>query len=189
MIEWRRSARAEYGRFLLIDRDGVLNVNRADYVKSFAEVILYRDALEALALLERNGVGVILVSNQSGLNRGLIAWDDFLEMHAGIIHRVEEHGGFIQAAFYCPHRPDEQCQCRKPSPAMLFAACRFAGIAPRQTFFVGDSESDMTAAKNAGCPGVRIRRGDSQGAGPAAADEPHFATLLEAVSSLYGNNI
>ena len=72
--------------------------------------------------------------------------------------RVEEYGGSIEAAFYCPHRPDEKCECRKPAPAMILAACRFAGIDPGQTFFIGDSDSDMRAAENAGCPGIRIRR-------------------------------
>lgn len=189
MLVWFGAAKPRYGRFLLLDRDGVVNENRPDYVKSLAEVRFYRDALEALAYLERNDVGVILISNQSGINRGLIGWDDFWEMHAGVIRRVEECGGTIQAAFYCPHRPDENCQCRKPAPAMIFSACRFAGIDPSQTFFFGDSESDIEAAQNAGCPGVRICRADSRATGPCGPDKPNFKTLLDAVLSIYGKNI
>ncbi|MDA8308753.1 MAG: HAD family hydrolase [Deltaproteobacteria bacterium] len=190
MLVWLSSARPQYGRFILLDRDGVLNVNRPDYIKSLAELNFYRDALEALAFLERNGVGVILVSNQSGINRGLIEWEDFREIHEGVIRRVEECGGRIQAAFYCPHRPDEKCECRKPAPAMIFAACRYAGIAPAQTFFAGDSESDMKAAENAGCRGVRICRTDGEvTTGLCAPEEPNFPTLLDAVSSIYGKGI
>lgn len=189
MLAWLGSAKPRYDRFLLLDRDGVLNVNRPDYVKSLREVRFYRDALEALALLERNEVGVILVSNQSGINRGLIGWDDFLEIHEGVIRRVHECGGAIQAAFYCPHRPDEKCECRKPAPAMIFAACRFAGIDPGQTVFVGDSESDIEAAKNAGCLGVRICREKSEAPGLLAPEKPIFKTLLDAVLSIYGKSI
>lgn len=185
MLAWLGSAKPRYRRFLLLDRDGVVNVNRPDYVKSLSEVCFYPDALEALALLERNEIGVILVSNQSGLNRGLIAWDDFWEIHTGVIGRVEESGGAIEAAFYCPHRPDEQCECRKPAPAMIFAACRFAGIDPGQTFFAGDSASDMEAAGNAGCRGVRIHRTQT---GLSMPEEPGFKNLLDAVVSIYGNS-
>ncbi len=216
MIGWLGSAKPQYSRFLLLDRDGVLNVNRPDYVKSLAEVIFYPDALEALAFVERKSVGVILISNQSGLNRGLIGRDDFWEMHEGVIRRVEECGGAIQAAFYCPHRPDELCECRKPAPAMIFEACRFAGIEPGKTFFIGDSPSDMEAAENAGCQGIRIRRPESETAvgetaeggkansqradaetsgGAKAAREraglfapvkPVFHTLVDTVYSIYG---
>jgi D-glycero-D-manno-heptose 1,7-bisphosphate phosphatase len=189
MLAWLSSAKPEYGRFILLDRDGVLNVNRPDYVKTLAEVRFYPDALEALAFLEGRGVGVMLVSNQSGINRGLIGWEDFREIHEGVIRRAEGSGGRIQAAFYCPHSPEEKCECRKPAPAMIFSACRHAGIDPGETFFVGDSESDMSAAENARCGGVRIYRGDSEGTGPGAPKELHFPTLLDAVLSLYGNHI
>ncbi len=185
MLVWLGSAKPRHRRFLLLDRDGVVNVNRPDYVKSLAEVCFYPEALEALGLLERNGIGVILISNQSGINRGLIAWDDFWEMHEGVLGRVEESGGAIQAAFYCPHRPDERCECRKPAPAMIFASCRFAGIDPAQTFFAGDSASDMEAAGNAGCRGVRILRTQTDLSMPEA---PGYKTLLDAVVSIYGNS-
>ena len=79
MLVWLSSAQPKNSRFLLLDRDGVLNVNRPDYVKSIEEVCFYQDALEALKLLNRNGVGVILISNQSGVNRGLIRLGRFLE--------------------------------------------------------------------------------------------------------------
>ena len=85
MLAWLSSPQPEKSRFILLDRDGVLNVNRPDYVKSFEEVCFYPDALEALELLNRNGIGVILISNQSGVNRGLIHWDDFWGTHEGIV--------------------------------------------------------------------------------------------------------
>ncbi len=186
MLAWLGSAKPQYDRFILLDRDGVINVNRPDYVKSLAELHFYEDALEAFRFLEKNRVGVMIVSNQSGINRGLIARDDFLQMHEEVIARVEQCGGRIQGAFYCPHRPDEKCRCRKPSPDMLFAACRFAGTGPGRTFFVGDSPSDMEAAANAGCPGVRLLRVASKETLSLPISEPLFPTLLQAVLSIYG---
>ena len=112
MLVWLSSAQPENSRFLLLDRDGILNVDRPDYIKSFEEVCFYGDALEAIKHLNRNDIGVILISNQSGVNRGLISWSDFWGTHEGIIRRVEEYGGSIAAAFYCPHSPDERCECR-----------------------------------------------------------------------------
>lgn len=189
MLAWLSSARPKNSRFLLLDRDGVLNVNRPDYVKNFGQLRFYRDALEALAFLNRNDVGVILISNQSGINRGLIRWDDFWETHEGVIRHVEGCGGSIVAAFYCPHRPEENCECRKPAPAMLLAACRFAGIDPDQTSYVGDYESDMKAAENAGCRGIRIcRGGDGAPADICASEAPYFPTLLDAVLAVYGKS-
>ena len=186
MIAWLNSPRPANRRFLLLDRDGVLNANRPDYVKNLDEVRFYQDSLEALKLLNLNDTGVILVSNQSGINRGLIRWDDFWEMHEGIIKEVEKHGGSIQAAFYCPHRPDEKCLCRKPAPAMILAACRFAGIDPGQTYFIGDNESDMKAAANAGCPGIRICRCADAAARTdvCTPGKPYFESLLDAVLSI-----
>ncbi len=190
MLVWLSSPQPKNTRFLLLDRDGVMNVNRPDYVKSFEEVCFYQDALEAIELLNRNGIGVILISNQSGVNRGLIHPDDFWKTHEGIIRHVEEYGGSILAAFYCPHRPDEKCECRKPAPAMILTACRFAGIDPEQTYFVGDHESDIRAAENAGCPAIRIcRGGDAAQTDICTSEQPCFTTLLDAVLCIYTESI
>jgi D-glycero-D-manno-heptose 1,7-bisphosphate phosphatase len=190
MLVWLNLPQPPNSRFLLLDRDGVLNENRPDYVKRLDEVCFYRDALEALELLKRKGVGVMLISNQSGINRGLIGMDDFWEIHEGVIRRVEECGGSIMAAFYCPHRPNENCDCRKPAPSMIAAACRFAGIEPQEVFFIGDSESDMAAAANAGCRGVRLYRdGASDGTDADASGKPYFTNLVDAILTIFGNNV
>ncbi|MGC9965413.1 MAG: HAD-IIIA family hydrolase [Syntrophobacteraceae bacterium] len=189
MLIWLSSPQPQNSRFLLLDRDGVLNVDRPDYVKSLDEVCFYPDALEALEFLEHEDVGVILISNQSGVNRGLIGLDDFWATHEGVIRQVEEHAGSILAAFYCPHRPDEKCECRKPAPAMIAAACRFAGIEPDQAFFIGDNESDMMAAKNAGCHGVRVcRLGVGGETDACTSGGPYYTSLMDAVLSICGKN-
>lgn len=182
MLAWFDTPEANCSRFLLLDRDGILNENRSDYVKSLDEVIFYPDALEALRLLNQKRIGVILISNQSGINRGLITWDNFWAMHEGIVQRVEDCGGKILATFYCPHRPDEKCWCRKPAPGMILAACTSFGFLPRETTFIGDFESDIEAAENAGCAGVRVCRGTTD---TCVAGKPHFVNLLQAVLSIF----
>ncbi|MCE5333999.1 MAG: HAD family hydrolase [Desulfobacteraceae bacterium] len=164
MLIWFGAPSVNFSRFLLLDRDGVININRADYVKNIEEVEFYPDALEALGILRSRSVGVALVSNQSGIHRGFISWKDFWEMHEGVVRKVESCGGEISAAFYCPHRPDENCECRKPLPEMILSACRFFRISPERTYFAGDRETDVRAAANAGCEGIRICR---EGIGPS----------------------
>jgi D-glycero-D-manno-heptose 1,7-bisphosphate phosphatase len=187
MIAWLGSPERTESRVILLDRDGVLNVNRVDYIKSPEEVCFYPDALQALGMLGRQGVEVILISNQSGVNRGYITWKNFWRIHQGVVDMVEEQGGKVLAAFYCPHRPDEKCDCRKPAPGMIQAACRFAGVEPGRTFFVGDSITDMEAAQNAGCPGIMIRREDAAARQDISRTpaEPVFSSLLDAVLSAY----
>jgi len=189
MLTWFNAPKPKYTRFLLLDRDGILNRNSPEYVKSFQEYHFFPDALEALRLLNAKGIEVILVSNQSGLHRGLISWADFWGMHEGMLHEIERIGGRILATFYCPHHPDERCGCRKPSPHMLLAACNHFGVKIQDTFFLGDHETDIQAARNAGCPGIRVCRENEEGdlincRGKGL--EPVFSSLLEAVLSLYG---
>lgn len=188
MIVWLKSPRTDNREFLLLDRDGVFNKNSPEYVKNIREVHFYPDALEALALLKRKRISVVIVSNQSGINRGLIPWSDFWEMHDGVIRKVEEYGGDILAAYYCPHRPDENCECRKPSPAMILAACRQFGINSGRTSFIGDHDTDVQAAKNAGCRGIRICREDADPDECHAGGAPVYFSLLEAVRDLYGKH-
>jgi D-glycero-D-manno-heptose 1,7-bisphosphate phosphatase len=199
MIAWLDSSQPRSSRFILLDRDGVLNANRPDYVKSSREMRFYPDALDAVKLLNEYGVDVVITSNQSGLNRGIIGWNDFWEMHGAMVQAVEGAGGRILAAFYCPHRPDEGCSCRKPAPGMIRAACDLYRFAPRDAFLVGDSLSDLEAAENAGCTPVFLDRECVGGAGLPHVTAPagsrcysgawpggHYHTLLDAVRGLFG---
>ncbi len=186
MIVWLDSPEAQGRNFIFLDRDGVFNENRPDYVKNFQEMKFHPEALDALRVLKEKNISVIVVSNQSGVNRGLISWDDFWGMHDGMVREVEKAGGRILAALYCPHRPDENCECRKPSPAMILAACRIYGIIPAATWFVGDYDSDVEAAKQAGCLAARIRRPGESDEDCARSGVPVFSNLLDAVLSICG---
>jgi D-glycero-D-manno-heptose 1,7-bisphosphate phosphatase len=185
MLIWLDYPPTAHRRFLFLDRDGIINKNSPYYVKNLAEFIFYEDALQSLRLLEREHISVILISNQSGIGRGLIPWEAFWGMHDGMIKGVKEAGGRILAAFYCPHKPDENCSCRKPSPGMLLATSKRFGIDLDRTVFIGDHATDVEAANRAGCSGIRVCR-DPEAGGPTQCSPlaPTFPNLLEAISHL-----
>lgn len=135
---------------VLVDRDGVLNVNRAGYVKSWAEFAFLPGALDALALLARHGATVVVVTNQSIVNRGLVSRPELDRLHHRMLAEVSRRGGRISAVFACPHRPDETCGCRKPRPGLLRAAAEQLGFSLANALLVGDHETDLEAARRAG---------------------------------------
>jgi len=189
MLIWMSSPTARSRRFLFLDRDGVLNVDSPDYIKHWDEFHFYPDAPDALRWLRNRDVNVILVSNQSVLHRGLISPDDFWQLHERMIHRVCEAGGDILATFYCPHRPDEKCSCRKPSPDMILAAARLYGAPMETSYFIGDRATDLQAADRAGCRFIMLERSTNGGPLPDTTTVDYMArksytTLLEAVAAI-----
>jgi D-glycero-D-manno-heptose 1,7-bisphosphate phosphatase len=109
-----------------------------------------------LQLLHAGGYRVVVVSNQAGIARGAMTEADLAAVHRAMIEEVAEAGGTIEAIYYCPHDWDAGCECRKPSPGMLFQAQRDLNLDLSRTFFVGDDERDAEAADNAGCPFAKI---------------------------------
>jgi len=158
MLAWIGSPHMTGTRLLFLDRDGVLNEDSPDYIKAPHEFIFHPDVPESLSKLRRKGVSIVIVSNQSGLHRGIIEWSAFWRTHDHMLGKVREAGGDILAAFYCPHRPEEHCGCRKPRPAMLLAAARLYGVHPESTFFIGDRITDLLAAVAAGARPVLMER-------------------------------
>lgn len=189
MLVWVSSPPPQNRRFVLLDRDGVINADRHDYIKRWDEVDLYAEALQALERLNQKGFSVVLISNQSALGRGIMKWNDFTDIHTRMVQRVREAGGEIHAAFFCPHRPDEGCSCRKPAPGMIHAAARLFQFDPTETTFIGNRMSDMQTAENAGCRGVLLTR-DSDGIPTSEPNPrvrlgiPSHATLSDAIRGL-----
>lgn len=188
MLIWINSPEPISSKFLFLDRDGVINEDSPQYIKNRREFRFYDDALEALRLLKECRINVILISNQSGLHRGIIRPDDFWEMHDYMIYGIRQEGGDILATFYCPHRPDENCPCRKPSPAMILAASRLYRIPlSKSTCMMGDRLKDLETARMAGCKGILIERA---GVPPETRDITgdrafeRYSTLMDAVLSL-----
>lgn len=136
---------------VILDRDGVINQKRSDYVKSAEEWQPIPGSIEAIARLSRAGYTPVVATNQSGLARGLFDLDDLEAMHAKMIRLVEAEGGRLEAIFYCPHHPDDGCKCRKPKTGLLDAIEAEFNTSVAGTAFIGDSLRDLEAALSKAC--------------------------------------
>lgn len=144
---------------IFLDRDGVINENRADYVKSWDEMRLLPGVLDALRVLAATPFAVVIVSNQAAVNRGLVSRQTLEEMHHRLQAVVNKAGGQLDAIYYCPHRPDETCACRKPQPGMLLQAADHLHLALEQSYLVGDAITDLEAAVAVGVQPVLVLTG------------------------------
>ena len=138
-------------RLVILDRDGTINQASDMFVKSPEEWHPLPGALEAISRLNHAGYHVVLASNQSGLGRGLFDMAAVNAVHAKLVKSLAAVGGRIDAAFYCPQAPDEECHCRKPEPGLLEKIAERYGVTPQGVPYVGDSLRDMQAAAAAGC--------------------------------------
>jgi D-glycero-D-manno-heptose 1,7-bisphosphate phosphatase len=144
---------------IFLDRDGVINHNRADHVKSWPEFEFLPGSLLALRRLARLDWPVVVVTNQAMIGRGQASRDSVDDIHARMLTAVLRAGGRIDAVMLCPHRPDEDCACRKPRPGLLLDAADALGLDLARSFMVGDAASDVMAALNAGCQPVLVKTG------------------------------
>lgn len=144
---------------ILCDRDGVIIEDRPDFVRSPSDVVLLSGAVEALVSAGEHGFSVVIISNQSGIGRGLVAAEDALDAHRALVSDLRAAGAPVLGSFLCPHSPREVCQCRKPSPRMLVDAMGMVGHSPSETAFIGDALGDMEAGTRAGVLSVLVSTG------------------------------
>jgi D-glycero-D-manno-heptose 1,7-bisphosphate phosphatase len=137
-------------RAVFLDRDGSL-IEDSGYPRDPDRVHLLPGVAETLRELEHRGFLLILVSNQSGIGRGLVTPAEAAAVHARLVELLARAGARLHAAYYCPHTPDEGCLCRKPAPGMLLQAAKEWDIDLSRSFFVGDKPSDIEAGKATGC--------------------------------------
>ena len=138
-------------KLVILDRDGTINEDRDDFVKSADEWFPLPGALEAIARLNHAGWRVVLATNQSGLGRGLFDMAALNAIHAKMNAELALYGGRIDAVFFCPHAPDEGCNCRKPMPGLFEQIGERYGIDLRGMPTAGDSLRDLQAGYAAGC--------------------------------------
>lgn len=141
---------------VFLDRDGVINRKRDDYVKNTSEFVILPDASKAIKLLNENNYLVIIITNQSVINRGIITRDILTEIHEFMKNELGKQGAFVDAIYYCPHRPDENCSCRKPKTGLIEKAISDYSISIGSSWLVGDSESDTLAATNLGIKTIQM---------------------------------
>jgi len=146
---------------VLLDRDGVINFDSPDYILSADQWQPIPGSLEAIARLHATGIKVTIVSNQSGLGRGMMDQETFNDIHAKMMLAIEQAGGFISHVSYCPHGPVDGCECRKPKPGMVLETLDALGLTgnPEQVLFIGDSIRDVEAAHAAGVPAMLVQSG------------------------------
>ena len=150
---------------VFLDRDGVINQDSPNYIKSRSEFFPLPGSIEAMVRLSQAGIRVIIITNQSAVNRGMISLDELQAIHHALCKAVSAQGGRITDIFFCPHRPDENCDCRKPKPGLILAACKRHGIDLSHSIMIGDSAKDILAGQAAGCyRTVLVQTGNGQSA-------------------------
>lgn len=153
---------SESEALLILDRDGVINEDSAEYIKSVEEWQPIPGSIEAIARLSRAGYTIAVASNQSGLARGLFDEQALLDMHDKMFRLVRESGGMLDAVVYCPHGPDDGCDCRKPETGLLRQIEESVDLPVAGSYLVGDSLRDLQAADRAGCKPVLVRTGKGE---------------------------
>jgi D-glycero-D-manno-heptose 1,7-bisphosphate phosphatase len=174
-------------RPVVLDRDGVINVDvPGRYVCSADEWIPIDGSLPAIAALSEAGFAVYVVSNQSGVGRGLFTEQDLAAMHQKLVDSLAAQGGRLAGWFYCPHTPDDQCNCRKPRTGLLEAVSADAGVDLRGVPFVGDKWTDLLAARAMGMRAILVGTGHGRDALAAHRDEieEYYEDLAAAVAAI-----
>ena len=146
-------------KVIVLDRDGVINHDSDAYIKSPDEWLPIAGSLEAIAQLNHNGYTVVVATNQSGLARKYFDIVTLAAIHKKMDDMLTKVGGRVDAVFYCPHGPDDACDCRKPKPGMLLEIGQRFNVSLKDVIFIGDSISDIKAANNANAQAVLVRTG------------------------------
>jgi len=145
-------------RIVFLDRDGVINQNRNDYVKNVNEFIFLPNSIEAIKKLNQIGFLIIIITNQSVVNRGIIPKKELEKIHEYMIKKIQMQEGKIEKIYYCPHRPDENCNCRKPKTGLFLKAMKDFDVDLQNSWFIGDSTSDQEAGESIGLRTIIIKR-------------------------------
>jgi len=143
-------------RAVFLDRDGVITQEPPHYAHRVDQLKFIPGAPEAIRSLNQNGYLVIVVTNQSGIGRGYYLEEDTIKFNQAMEQKLDKYGARIDAIYYCPHHPDDHCECRKPKPGMLLDAGKRFNINFTQSFMVGDRMSDIEAGEHVGCETILV---------------------------------
>jgi D-glycero-D-manno-heptose 1,7-bisphosphate phosphatase len=176
-------------RLIVLDRDGVINHDSDHYIKSADEWLPLPGSLEAIATLCRHGYQVVVATNQSGLGRRLFNAECLDEIHEKMKSSVIAAGGELSGIFFCPHRPGDHCDCRKPKPGLLLQIEQAFGCSLKGRPVIGDSQRDLDAAAAVGARPILVRTGNGSttAANLKGPDAPEiYDDLAAAVGALIG---
>lgn len=176
--------------YIILDRDGVINYDSKEYIKSPDEWLPIPGSLDAIAQLNRRGFRVLIVTNQSGVARGYYDLDTLDRIHEKLMGELAAVGGYVEEIFFCPHHPDESCACRKPKPGLLHQIAKKYPINWAETFFIGDSIGDVRVAQSVGCLPMLVLTGNGEKTlqtHPDLINIPHFPNLAKAADYVITN--
>lgn len=174
-------------QLIILDRDGVINQDSDAFIKSPEEWIPIPGSLEAISRLHQAGYHIVIATNQSGIARGLLDMETLNRIHDKMQRELVQIGGRIDAIFFCPHGPEDACDCRKPKPGLFNQIQQRLNVSLQDVYAVGDSLRDLQAAQQAGAMPVLVRTGKGErtlAAGEGLAGVPVFANLALFVDHL-----
>ena len=149
-------------KLIILDRDGVINEDSNDFIKSEDEWQAIPGSLDAIARLNREGFRIVVASNQSGLARGKFDYTDLNAIHRKMHTHLAQYGGVVEAVFFCPHAPEDDCGCRKPKPGLLHEISRRLRTPLYKSILIGDKLSDMQAAMSVKARAMLVKTGKGQ---------------------------
>ena len=144
---------------VFLDRDGTINEDSPAFIKSWSEFRFLPRAKKALSLLSNSGFKIIIVTDQSGIGRGLLSLEDLSDIHRKMTAEIEAAGGRIDGIFFCGHHPNDGCSCRKPKTGMFQQASQAHAIDLSKSYMIGDKPADIEAGKRAGCRAILVKTG------------------------------
>ncbi|MEI6745106.1 MAG: D-glycero-beta-D-manno-heptose 1,7-bisphosphate 7-phosphatase [Methylococcaceae bacterium] len=147
-------------KYILLDRDGVINHDSDEFIKSLEEWLPLENSLQAIALLNQHDYKVVVITNQSGLARGLFDEKTLNLIHQKMRDELVKVGGKIEAVYFCPHQANDSCECRKPKAGLLLNFAADYNVDLSQIYFIGDSLRDIQAAQNAGAKPILVKTGN-----------------------------
>ncbi|HEV2613632.1 MAG TPA: D-glycero-beta-D-manno-heptose 1,7-bisphosphate 7-phosphatase [Gammaproteobacteria bacterium] len=162
-------------KLVILDRDGVINYDSPEYIKSPEEWHAIPGSLEAIARLNKAGFKVAIATNQSGVGRGYYSLDVLEKINQKMLDEMKKVDAHIDALFFCPHKPEDKCDCRKPKPGLLLKIADYLKIDLKEAVMVGDSPRDIQAAQAAGTDGILVGE---------EAEVPDLAHAVELILNL-----
>lgn len=147
-------------QLIILDRDGVINLDSVDYIKSPDEWQAIPGSLEAITTLKKRGFLVAIASNQSGIGRQYYSLGQLARIHNKLHKLLLKNGCHIDGVFFCPHTPDANCLCRKPLPGLIHSILSQFNSAVTDSLFIGDSQRDIEAANSAKIEAILVRTGN-----------------------------
>ena len=167
-------------RYIILDRDGVINYDSPSYIKNINEWKPLPRSLDAISLLSKNAYKILLISNQSGVSRGIIDYENHLQIHSKLLSLTAQHGGDIFSSYYCFDHPDSKSEHRKPKPGMYLDIAERLSIDLSTIFAIGDSPRDIEAALSAGCKPLGVMTGNGKQIRDKMPNIEMFDDLLDA---------